>query len=558
MKLRNKIIAVSLATFMMLPFAACSPNDDDPTKTKLYFGVYDAGTGTESAYEVGKRFAAKYADVSFEEGKTGVQVKIVPAKYGTGLEREIADLTVDVFIGTSANARFLAEEGLLMDISDVYTKPFAYDFVRKTTDPNGSTMTFKDFLRTDLQDYYQMDDGKWYGFPDETEYQGIVYDIDLFEEQNLYFAKNGGFVTSKTDERSAGPDGDYETTYDNGLPATFDDFFTLCDKIVDLEMTPILWGGNVQEYVSAMMTALAADVDGKTQTELNYSYSGTATTLIASFDDNGNPVLADPEPISTQNGYLLYKTEGRYYALKFLERLLSNTDYYSSEDATNGQFDHTMAQDEYLLSKYGEVRERTAMIIEGNWWQKEALGTFEEMEGEHAEDSVNERRFAMMPFPKATPEKVGEPFVLLERCVGDGFVNANVPEYKVDLVKAFVQFLFTEESCKKNLEINGKCRPVNLTLEDEEYNALTPWGKNSYDLSRNAVTATMYSKSEIMQVYSQRLWYSPYLWNSKYGERTYTYPTKAMIDDGVSALNYFNGMSTYWTAERWQDTFKGV
>ena len=558
MKKGGRILALALSVMTILPLAACGEEDEHANQTILYFGVYDAGTGFDSAYEVARRFAQKYEKHSFEEGKQGVYVKIVPGKYGSGLEREIEGLTVDVFIGTAANARYLAANGYLLDISDVYTKPFAYDFVTGETDPNGSMMTVKDFLREDMQEYYKLDDGKYYGFPDESEYQGIVYDVDLFEEKNLYFAKTGGFVKSKTEERSAGPDGDYTTAYDNGLPATFDDFFALCDKLVGLNITPILWGGNVQEYVSAMMTALAADCDGKEQTILNYSYNGTATTLIKSFDGNGNPILDDPTTITTANGYELYRTEGRYYALKFLERLLSNEKYYSSEDATNSSFIHTLAQDEYLLSKYGEVRQRTAMIIEGNWWQKEAMGTFEAMEGENAEDSAYNRRFAMMPFPKPTADKVGEPFTLLERCVGDGFINANVPDYRVNLAKAFVQFLHTEESCKKNLEINGKCKLVNLTLSPTEYNALTPWAKSAYDLSQNAVIATMYNKSEIMQVYSNKLWYSPFLWKSRVGERTYTYPTKAMIDDGVTARDYFDGLATHWTQTQWNSEFSGV
>ena len=566
MKKSNKIIAAALSALMVVPYAAaCNGGGGigggtqiDSNKTQLNIGVYDGGTGVDYAYALAKSFEERYKGISFEEGKTGVQVKIIPARYDGGLEFDIAELNVDVFMGTAANANYLAAKGLLADITDVYESPMAYDFVTGETDPNGSMTLLKDKIRADLVDYYQNDETlKSYGFPGTTTYYGLVYDMDLFEEANLYFAKNGGFVTSATDERSAGPDGNYETAYDNGLPATYDDFFALCDKMVSINITPVMWGGTVQEYVNSLLTALAADCDGKEQTELNYNYEGVATTLIASFDGD-KPVLAPAEEITAQTGYKLYNTQGRYYALQFLERLLSNPKYYNSADATNTALDHTMAQDMYLLSKYGDVRQRTAMLVEGNWWQKEALGTFQAMEAENgAEDSVYTRRFGMLPLPKPTQEKVGEPFTLLERCVGDGFINGNVADYKLNLAKSFVQFIFSDESCKMELEINGMARPANFDIGDA-YDSLTPWGKTSYDLAKNAVMASMYSESKIMQNYASQLWYSPNLWLSKVGGTTYTYPTKAMIDNKVTGKAYFTGLQNYWTESVWSSKFTAI
>ena len=562
MKANKKIVAMLLAATMTMPaLTACggsNGNEIDPNKTQLYVGVYDGGMGVDSLYTLAKRFEDKYDTHSFEQDKTGVEVKVIPARYDVGLENDMADMNIDVFVGTAANANYLAKKDLLLDITDVYNQPFSYDFVTGETDPNGENVRFKDKIRSDLK-YYYMDaeSEKYYGYPGASSYYGLVYDIDLFEEENLYFAKNGGFVASATDERSAGPDGNFETTYDNGLPATYDDFFTLCDKLVSLNMTPVMWGGTVQEYVNSLLTALAADCDGKEQIELNYNYEGVATTLIESFDGDV-PVLAEPQTITAKNGYKLYQTEGRYYALKFLERLISNPDYYNSADATNNAFEHTMAQDMYLLSKYGDVRKRTAMLVEGNWWEKEASGTFLAMEAENGEeDSMYSRRFGMMPLPKPTAEKVGEPFTVLERCVGDGFVNANVAEHKIALAKSFVQFMFTDESCKEALEINGMCMPFDVDIGDA-YDTLTPWAKTSYDLATNAVTATMYSKSRIMQNYSTDLWYSPNLWLSKVGGSTHTYPSKAMIDNGVSAKNYFSGLQAYWDEGTWLNKFTDV
>ena len=562
---RNRIIAIALFVLMVFTFAVSCKNGGisggnkvDSNRTQLFVGLYGDGGDFDSAYAMAKRFENKYADYSFEEGKKGVQVVIIPARYSTNLEFEMKDLNVDVFFETSANANYLASKGVLMDLTDVYESPMNYDFVTGKTDPSGSSVLLKDKIRSDLSEYYQNDEtGKYYGYPGTSTYYGLMYDIDLFEEENLYFAKNGGFVSSLTDERSAGPDGNYETTYDNGLPATYDEFFELCDRMVAKKITPVMWGGTVQEYMSSLLTALAADCDGKEQTELNYNYNGTATTLIDRFE-NGKPILGDPEVITAHNGYKLYNTQGRYYALKFLERLVSNNKYYNSADATNNAFEHTMAQDTFLLSKYGEVRQRTAMLVEGNWWQKEALGTFQDMEAANGiQDSVYTRRFGILPLPKPTQEKVGEPFTILERCVGDGFVNAFVPEYKINLAKSYVQFSFTDESCIEFLQINSSVQCADYDIGDA-YDTLTPWGKTAYDISNNTVLATMYSESKIMQNYSGDLWWSPNVWFSKIGGTTYTYPSKAMIDFHVSAMDYFNGLQEYWTPTTWANKFTAV
>lgn len=79
-----------------------------------------------------------------------------------------------------------------------------------------------------------------------------------------------------------------------------------------------------------------------------------------------------------------------------------------------------------------------------------------------------------------------------------------------------------------------------------------------YDLTQNAVTATMYSKSRIMQNYSTELWYSPNLWLSKIGGSTYTYPSFAMINNGVSAKDYFNGLQNYWSEDAWLKKFTDI
>lgn len=557
----NTLLFLGLATLITTTTSCNHDNSDisiNADKTQLYVGVYEGGLSSGSLYKIASEFEKKYENISFEKDKTGVEVIFLEGRYSDTMSNTISDSLEDLYFDTAASSLYLHSQNKLLDLTELYNTPMNYDFVTKTTNSNESSKTFYEIVREDRRNYYKAkDDGNYYGYPGYSQYFGITYDIDMFEEYNLYFAKNGGFVTSKNDERSAGPDGDYTTTFDNGLPATYDDFFALCDKIVSLGMTPIMWGGTVQEYVNSLLTALVADYEGKQQAELNYNYDGVATDLIKSID-NGKITLQEETKITAKNGYELYKQAGRYYALSFLNRLVSNKDYYNYLDATSPSFSNLDAQDQYLSSKRTS-RKRTAMLIEGNWWNKEASGTFLSMAAEYGEsDSQNSRRFGMLPLPKATAEKVGEKFTVLERATGDGFINANIPEYKKDLALSFVQYMFKNESCTTCLELDCETRAVEFELSSNKYNSLNSWAKAMYDLKENAITATMYSNSDIMKLYSTELWYSPNLWNSTVDGTTYTYPSTAMINSKVSAKSYFDGLAKYMNKGVWESKFSSI
>ena len=551
-----------LISSLVLTLSSCERNNSvkpiDATKTQLYVGIYEGGLESGGIYKIAQEFEKKYENVSIEDGKRGVEVFFTEGRYSDPMKDSMLDAAEEVYFDTAASTLYLHDNNKIVDISDLYSTPMNYDFVTKQTDPNGDSRTFYDIVRADRRDLYKAKDGKFYGYPGTSQFFGLVYDIDLFDEKNLYFNATGDFVKSKTDAKSAGPDGKIETEYDNGLPSTFDEFFKLCDKIVSLGMTPVMWGGTVQEYVNSLLSAIAADVDGKEQTELNYNYSGTATSLIDSI--SGDEITYKPETaITAKNGYELYRQEGRYYALKFLERLISNKNYYNYADATSPAFSNLDAQSQYLYSKESKTRKRTAMLVEGSWWNKEAAGTFMSMAAEFGEkDSQANRKLGLLPLPKATKEKVGEPFTVLERAVGDGFISASINPKKLDLAKSFVQFMFQNQSCKTYLEYDAQTRAVDFTITDDEYNALVPWAQTMYDLKKNAVIATMYSNSDIMRIYSSELWYSPNLWNSIVDGETHKYPTTAMINNKISGNAYFEGLSKYMNKAVWDSKFSSV
>ena len=566
----NKIfraVCLSLcALFAAGTLAACNrqlqgePINTDATQ--LTIGVFDGGLGSDWVYAIKDDFEAKYANVSFEEGKTGVQLRVSPSRSftQTGMEQNIESFNEEVIFAEGANAQYFASRGNFLDITDVVKDhPLSYDFVTGETDPNGENVTIESKISQTQRDYFSAVDGKYYALPTSETYYCIVYDIELFEDNNLFFAPDGSFVTSASDERSGGPDGDTSTAYDNGLPATYAQFFQLCQKIVDLNKNyiPVMWGGNVQEYVSSFLLALAADYAGVEQTELNYNYNGVMREHITSFD-NGTPVISETEvPVSASNGYELYKQPGRYYALTFLQQLTSKNEYYNYKTATSSAFTHQDAQGQFVMGKYRDSMQRVAMLIDGNWWQSEAKGVFNDLVAEEGQEaSMQNRKFGIMPLPKYDASALGE-YTLLQNTGYIGFINPRVADYKTNLAKAFLQYCYTDEALVAYTQSTSICRPVSYEMGDA-YDGLSTWGKSMVDLHQNANFAYQDSASKIMQNYSVDLWYSPRLWMSVANGKTYTYPSTAMINDSVTAQAYFEGMSAYWTESVWKNHFQNV
>lgn len=560
----KKIALIATVIGLMIGLSACNiervrdGEKQDLGRTQLYVGTFEGGYGEEWLNSAKAKFEEKYKEVSFEEGKKGVQVIIRSSRSYTGVElpSTIRGLVQDVFFTEAVYYYDLVNQGLLLDITDVITEPLNYDFTTKQT-TTGETVSIESKMRDGHINFFKTPENKYYGIPFYEANYGITYDVDLFEEEGLYFAKEGlgnsyGFITNPTMERSAGPDGDYSTTYDNGLPATYEDFFKLADYMVRKNIVPITWGGNVQPYVSSLMAAFWADFEGYDQMMLNYTFDGQANNLVSGFDNQGKPITYS-EQITEDNGYLTYgKQAGRYHALSFLDQLLSNGSYYNSALTFSPAHTHRDAQDAFLTGKYLSSRDTVGMLIDGTWWQHEAGAVFESMVKAYGESaSQKNRRFAVMPIPKVDSDHLGT-FTILESNYSMAFINGNVESWKQPLAKAFLQFVHTDEMLKDFTRITNTFKPFNYTLSEAELNELTYWGQSLYHLHQNATFVTPYAYNEIylrnISSYSNEL----DMWNSQVKNQTmYNIPSSAMFNNNITGKEYFEGFSYFWTENYW-------
>ena len=133
--------------------------------------------------------------------------------------------------------------------------------------------------------------------------------------------------------------------------------------MVDCDVIPFTWSGEYgKAYFTSLLTRLAISYEGKEQALLNFTFDGTANNLIKSIDDNGVVTFEEPTAIKQDNGYRIYESAGRYYALKFGEKIFSNRDYYDFERVNNGSDSHTDAQTRFVLSNYDPAEKPIVMV----------------------------------------------------------------------------------------------------------------------------------------------------------------------------------------------------
>ncbi len=589
MSMKKSVVCLALASVCAASmFTACGRGggdkiEIDTDRTQIYIGLGTNGI-KEWADTAAKRFEEKYANVSFEEGKMGVQV-VVPK-----FDEKFQNFDTLPLNHSKYTEKFLITESIpyariknmALDITDTVTSPISLNPVTGVDDGTES-VSIEDKMFKQFKDYYGAD-GHYYAIPAQEATMGIVYDVDLFDELGLYFANDESenvweFETSKNaftgeaatyrfvdsmlewtkDDLSAGPDGQ-KGTYDDGMPATYEEFFALCEFMkLEYGIEPIRWSGKVQAYMTDLLNSLAADFEGD-EYLLMSSFDGTDTNLVEfdadgkmKFDENGLPVTVSKE-INNENGYSLVNQEGYYHALRFLEALIKS-DYYDKDLCWQGTEQHMTTQSKYLLSKQDTKAKTIAMLVEGSWWQGEASATFTDMAARYGEQwSVKNRNFGYMPLPKMSEAQVGNKQNTTQIIEFTCFISNSVNEELIPVYKLFMKEMFSREGLYEFTSVTGQMRPYSIDLTQAEQDALTGFGRSNYNLH---TYTNIRFKPSYNPVFIQGAGLftatANFHWQSNLG----SVPTE-MIRDGNSPAKIFEEINKYWTQEKWDGYFKGT
>lgn len=535
--------------------AGCSGRGEgekiDPSKTQLYAANFKGGYGDAWLQGAKLRFEEQFKDKSYEEGKKGVQIIITNyldrSICGTSLYNNIDLNPNEIFFTESIPYQEFVAGGKFLDITEAVTQPLT---------EYGETKSIEDKMFSYHIENFKTD-GKYYGLPFYEAFYGIMYDVDLFDSELFYFAKdrengNGGFVFDLEDERGTGPDGIYGTS-DDGLPATYDDFYLLCERMKEQGVQPITWSGMYLSEVTKAMSALHADYEGSEQMMMNFTFSGTAIDLVDTIDADGNIRYMEPTQITQENGYLLQRQAGKYYALDFFDTIVEN-EYYADLTFNTSQ-SNIGAQEEFLYSRMSSKKTPIAMLVDGSYWENEATGIFSDMEyGGYGEAAAKQnRRFALMPYPKATQEKLEEqtPSVFMDINYSTMLISSTIDEYKIPLATDFLRFLHTDtELCEYTVATNTP-KPFDYELGEDYLSRMTYYGRSLYELHSSGNIIYPSSNEPVFYKNFTNLTPESKPWVSTIGSSSYNVPMTGLRASGVDAKAYFDGLTaargeTYW------------
>ena len=512
----------------------------DDTKTQLFVYNYNGGVGSEWLTNIKLAFEEKFKDYKLGD-KVGVEVVIDPNKVkGSTLLGNVEGSVNEIFITEETNYYDVVNQGLALDLTDTLNE----------TGSDGKTILSK---FTDVQaDYYKAND-KYYAVPHSYMPYGIIYNEEIFEQKKLYFSKNGapserlqdggsftGYKYNDGSDRenlSAGPDGEYGT-YDDGLPATYEEFYVLMDKMVEVGVTPLVYTGQYESaYINWLAGRLAMDYEGEDNLKTIISRSGTLTdSFVESVSSDGTPNIIETYTVGANKEKAIYHTAGFYYALTFIEKMYSSSSYSATRRPGNSAITHTVAQQEFLISAQSSYKDLPiAMLVEGCWWENESVlyGNFEKIESEGGQ-SHSDFRLRFMALPNATEDKIGSNPVSAECINSFMFISSSIASEKTDLAKEFIKFINSDEMLVSFHTDTNVFRALEYDLSQKDYNILSYFGKSVYDYVIANGKYYPYSSSEAFLNNPDRI--SQMFVTSKYINVT------SLKTEGVTAIDYFNGM----------------
>lgn len=556
-KLFTSVCAFTVAACCVFSSAACGPtivDEGEEGKTNITVGIYSGGYGTEWLDKAVERFEEKYADTSFNEGETGVHVIVDKSKsyIGNNLGTTVKnDDSINVYFGAEVPYEQLKSDNALYEITEL---------VKETVnEQDGKTIESK--LTDDYKEYLGRG-GKYYALPLYETYSGLTYDAGVFTTKNLYFSREldnsssntypgtNAFVTSKTDERSCGPDGVYGT-YDDGLPSTYQEFYKLIDKMVLVNVTPFVFTFNNSEYTNMLVSSLFANyvgVDGLNAFK-NFNTNNKEIEIVTGFNTDGKPITTK-KTLTKDNANEISKSLGLYYASEFVSKVFSDKKYYNTSNTASTHIDAM----EIFLKSGLDGNDNVGMIIEGSYWYNEASddGLFADLEENYA-TTYQKKDFKFMPLPHqyagtVTPREASEamaPVLVNSGAYSFAFINANTPSDRISAAKAFLSFCYgDEELCAATKESNGIVRSVNYDFSSIS-SELSSYAKSVLQMRLQALNGNsfinMMSTDKIFLEHTSyfSLIHTSDFWKS--GNFTNCY--KAFHDDkDMTAKAYFEGL----------------
>ena len=459
MKNKRNVGLIFCLPFLSLVSTSCFARENgekiDETKTTIYVGNIEGGIGEEWLQRAKSKFEDKYKDVEIvdDNGKTkkGVQILITSNKNvaGNNIGTALNTLPYEVYFTELVYYNSLVSNNDLVDLTSMVEQPLT---------EYGETRSIKDKMFDEYKNFLTVNN-KIYAIPHYDSSYALYYDTEMFNfygfylkgdgSEKQYALKNGSSYefTNSEGQLSSGPNG-VVGDYDDGLPATYEQFYALCDKMQSKRVTPFSYSGSYSFYLTRFLQTLASNEMGE-EAPLFFNFNGSTKNYVESFDANGKPVLKD-EVITEETGYKAFHLAGKYYALDFISNLVKNNWINTRSFST---YSHLDAQQDFIKgsykSNYTQSVDKFGILCEGTWWSNESKNFYNEMaEDKYGNGALeSNRKISIMPLPHYSEKDIGKKTTLLcDANLSLSFISASIPQYKLDIAKKFLQFCNTDES----------------------------------------------------------------------------------------------------------------
>ena len=542
-KFLSRLMVAVISLTACAALGACGKENDPNT---IY--VYNFNGGYGSAW-------LEKAKIAYETLHPDITVKINKQKPLSALSSaDVATGRDELWFSDMTPYYTFWADGVTDSISTALTTPNPYD--------GGKTIESK---LSDAQKQFFKINGDYFAVPHYSGFMGLVYNVKTFEEKGFYLKKEkpetsyeddpSAYFTKYAEEFSDGPDGD-DGTYDDGLPATYEEFLYLLDYMsmnglnyLDNKSPLIGTGANNNQYFGETMYSFMTDYIGYDQMMLNFTFDGDAITLGRIVDGE---FVRDEQPtkISNANGYELARQEGKYYVYDLFNQIFSNKNYYDENVMASSTF---TVQDAARRLARGEA----GILMEGVWWEGDSENVFWSLN----QTTKHDYQFAVMPFPKATADKVGTKTTLYDHLFSTCFMKKGLSDDKKAKVYDFIQFLYSDEQLVEFTATTGTLKALNYEIPEPALAGLTHYEKTLVDY---------YTKSNVLYPCSSNPLYinnnntafrSYYYMAGEVNGKSYEDPISYFVDDRIngvvkncSAIDYFNGSVSYYEGT-WMKSF---